>query len=947
MVKFFMEKLIIKGAKEHNLKNVNLELDKNKLIVFTGLSGSGKSSLAFDTIYAEGQRRYVESLSSYARQFLGMMEKPDVESIEGLSPAISIDQKTTSKNPRSTVGTVTEIYDYFRLLYARVGVPHCPNCGKRIRKQSVDEIVDQILELEEGTKLLILAPVIRGKKGEHVKLLEQILRDGFVRVRINGEIFDLSEGIPELEKNKKDTIEVVVDRIKINSEIRGRLSQSVEVALHYGSNLLGVYLVDKNEEKIFSANYACPDCSISLEELSPRMFSFNTPYGACKECMGIGELMSIDPDRIVPDKEKRLCDPSLIHCWSGSTTDSISLMYIRGLCEHYNVDINTKYKDLPKDFLNVLLYGSNGEKIKFSHITKTLSRNFEAEFEGVVNILERRYVETKSNGMKAFYQQYMSSTPCQKCNGARLKKESLSVTFGSLNIYELCKKDIAYIKKYVNDNFERLSEKNKMIAGQIVKELNSRLQFLIDVGLDYLTLARSAATLSGGEAQRIRLATQIGSGLTGVLYVLDEPSIGLHQRDNEKLIASLKKMRDLGNTLIVVEHDEDTIRAADHVVDIGPKAGIHGGEVVYSGNIENLLKSKESITGKYLSGELKIEVPQKRRSKKSSSLKIIGAKEHNLKNINVNIPLGVFNCVTGVSGSGKSTLVNEILYKFVASKLNNSRIKPGNCKDIKGIEKIDKVICIDQAPIGRTPRSNPATYTGMFDYIRDIFAMTNEAKARGYQKGRFSFNVAGGRCEACSGDGIVKIEMNFLPDVFVPCEVCKGKRYNKETLEVKYKGKSISDVLDMTVEEALEFFSNIPQIKQRLQTLVDVGLSYITLGQPSTTLSGGEAQRIKLATELSKKDTGSTLYILDEPTTGLHTDDVNKLIKILQRLTDANNTLVVIEHNLDVIKCADNIIDLGPEGGEAGGNIIVCGTPEEVAKCDESYTGKFLKNMLK
>ena len=940
-----MEKLIVKGAREHNLKNVDLELEKNKLIVFTGLSGSGKSSLAFDTIYAEGQRRYVESLSSYARQFLGIMEKPDVESIEGLSPAISIDQKTTSKNPRSTVGTVTEIYDYFRLLYARAGIPHCPVCGKRIRKQSIDEIVDQILTLDNGTKILVMAPIIRGKKGEHIKLLEQILRDGFVRVRVNGEICDLSEGLPSLEKNKKDTIEVVVDRIVMSDEIRKRLADSVETALHYSNNLVTIKIVD-GEEKLFSANYACPDCLVSLEELSPRMFSFNTPYGACEVCTGLGELLKIDVDRIIPDKEKLLSDPTLIHCWSGSTTDSISLMYIRGLCEHYNVDINTKYKDLKKDFINVLLYGSNGEKIKFKHITKSLTRDFESEFEGVVNVLERRFAETKSLGMKAFYEQYMSTLPCPSCGGTRLKKESLAVTFGTLNIDQLCKKNIKYIKKYINENYEKLSIKNKMIAEQIVKELNSRLQFLIDVGLEYLTLARSAGSLSGGEAQRIRLATQIGSGLTGVLYVLDEPSIGLHQRDNEKLINSLKKMRDLGNTLIVVEHDEDTMREADYIVDIGPKAGVHGGNVVFAGTPKEILNSEESITGKYLSGKLKIEVPSKRRDFKNGFIKIIGAKEHNLKNIDVEIPLGVFNCVTGVSGSGKSTLVNEILYKSIAKKLNNDRIRPGKCEKIIGLENIDKIICIDQSPIGRTPRSNPATYTGMFDYIRDIYAMTNEAKSRGYQKGRFSFNVAGGRCEACSGDGIVKIEMHFLPDVFVPCEICKGKRYNKETLEVKYKGKSISDVLDMTVEEALGFFENVPKIKQKLQTLYDVGLSYITLGQPSTTLSGGEAQRIKLASELSKTDTGNTLYILDEPTTGLHTDDVKKLIGILQRLTNANNTLVVIEHNLDLIKCADNIIDLGKEGGDAGGELIFNGTPEEIIKCKESYTGKFLKQLL-
>ena len=941
-----MDKLIIKGAKEHNLKSVDLELEKNKLIVFTGLSGSGKSSLAFDTIYAEGQRRYVESLSSYARQFLGIMEKPDVELIEGLSPAISIDQKTTSKNPRSTVGTVTEIYDYLRLLYARVGIPHCPNCGKRIKKQSVDEIVDQIMALDEGTKIMIASPVIRGKKGEHVKLLEQILKDGFVRVRVNGQMYDLSEEMPKLEKNKKDTIEVIVDRLVIKEDIRSRLTDSVETALHYSNSLINLIIVDK-EEKIFSANYACPDCSISLEELSPRMFSFNTPYGACPECTGIGRLMKVDEDRIIPDKEKTLADPSLIHCWSGSTTDSISLMYIRGLCEHYKVDINTKYKDLDKKFKEVLLYGSKDEKIKFKHVTKTLVRDFEAEFEGVINILERRYVETKSMGMKKFYELFMSEADCPACHGTRLKKEVLSVKVGNLNIDEMCRKDIRKIKKYVDEFYEKLSKKNKMIAEQIVKELDNRLNFLIDVGLEYLTLARSAGSLSGGEAQRIRLATQIGSALTGVLYVLDEPSIGLHQRDNEKLIASLKKMRDLGNTLIVVEHDEDTMREADYIVDIGPKAGINGGNIVFNGTPEEILKDENSITGKYLSGKLKIEVPENRRKIKKDVIEIVGAKENNLKNINVKFPLGVFNCVTGVSGSGKSTLVNEILYKAVASELNDKKIKPGKHDKIKGIQKIDKIINIDQSPIGRTPRSNPATYTGIFDGIRDIFASTKDAKERGYQKGRFSFNVEGGRCEACSGDCIIKIEMNFLPDVYVPCEVCKSKRYNKETLEVKFKGKSISDVLEMTVEEALEFFKNFPTISRKLQTLMDVGLSYVKLGQSSTTLSGGEAQRIKLATELSKIGTGNTLYILDEPTTGLHTDDVKRLIKILQRLTDANNTLVVIEHNLDVIKCADNIIDLGPEGGDGGGTVICSGTPEEICECESSHTGRFLKKYLK
>lgn len=942
------DKLIIKNAKENNLKNIDLEIPRDKLVVFTGLSGSGKSSLAFDTIYAEGQRRYVESLSSYARQFLGLMEKPDVELIEGLSPAISIDQKTTSKNPRSTVGTVTEIYDYLRLLYARVGVPYCPNCGKRIKKQTIDEIVDQILEYEEGTKILVMAPVIRGKKGEYVKLFEQTLKDGFIRVRVDGEVYDLSDGIPQLDKQKKHNIEIIVDRLVVSSNIRQRLADSVELASNHANNLVLVAKVGADEQ-LFSQNYACPDCGINIEELTPRMFSFNSPFGACPDCTGLGELLKIDVDKIMPDKEKKLNDYMAIRGWSGagSIVDTISNMYITGLCKHYGIDPNTKLKDLPKDFMNVLLYGSNGEKIKFEHVTKTLKRDFESEFEGVVHTLERRFAETKSAGMKTYYEQFMSTSHCDLCDGARLKREALSVKIGGLNIHELCNRNVKAIKEFINQVYEtKMSQKNKMIAEQIVKELNSRLQFLIDVGLSYLTLSRSAGTLSGGESQRIRLATQIGSGLTGVLYILDEPSIGLHQRDNEKLLNSLKKMRDLGNTLIVVEHDEDTMNEADYIVDIGPGAGVHGGNVVFSGTPKEILNCEESITGKYLSGKLKIEVPKKRRKAENGYIEVKGAREHNLKNINVKFPIGLFTCVTGVSGSGKSTLVNEILYKTLAGKINRAITKPGKHQKILGIENIDKVINIDQSPIGRTPRSNPATYTGMFDAIRDIFASTNEAKLRGYQKGRFSFNVPGGRCEACSGDGIIKIEMHFLPDVYVPCEICKGKRYARETLEVKYKGKSISDVLDMTVEEGLEFFKNIPTIKNKLQTLMDVGLGYIKLGQPSTTLSGGEAQRIKLATELSKRATGKTLYILDEPTTGLHMDDVAKLIKILQRLTDANNTLVVIEHNLDVIKSADYIVDLGPEGGDNGGTIVATGTPEKISKCEESYTGKFLKKVL-
>ena len=942
------DKIIIKGAKENNLKNVDLEIPRNKLVVFTGLSGSGKSSLAFDTIYAEGQRRYVESLSSYARQFLGLMEKPDVEYIEGLSPAISIDQKTTSKNPRSTVGTVTEIYDYLRLLYARVGVPHCPKCGKRIKKQTVDEIVDQILTLEEGTKIIVMAPVIREKKGEYIKLFERILKDGYTRVRVDGIGYDLSDETPALDKKKKHTIEVVVDRLVIKDSIRKRLADSVELASNYSNNLVLIENLTKKREVLFSMNYACPDCMISLDELTPRMFSFNSPFGACPACTGLGEILRIDPEKIMPNKEKKLSDYGAIQGWSaaGMVIDSMSKMYLEGLCNHYGIDIDTKLKDLPKDFMNILLYGSNGEVIKFKHNGRTTKREFETEFEGVINTLQRRFAETKSPGMKAFYEGFMSSSHCNICDGARLKKESLAVTVGDLNIYQLCNKNIIAIKSYINKVYEKFSNKNKIISEQIVKELNSRLGFLIDVGLEYLTLSRAAGTLSGGEAQRIRLATQIGSGLTGVLYILDEPSIGLHQKDNEKLLSSLKKMRDLGNTLIVVEHDEDTMREADYIVDIGPKAGINGGNVVFAGTPKEILKCEESITGKYLSGKLKIEVPLKRRKQDKGYIQIKGAKEHNLKKINVKIPVGNFTCVTGVSGSGKSTLVNDILFKEANNKINKSRYPVGKHDKILGLDKIDKVINIDQSPIGRTPRSNPATYTGMFDQIRELFSLTNEAKLRGYKKGRFSFNVPGGRCEACSGDGIIKIEMHFLPDVYVPCEVCKGKRYSRETLEVKYKGKSIADVLDMTVEEALEFFKNVTKIRTKLETLMDVGLGYIKLGQSSTTLSGGEAQRIKLATELSKRATGQTLYILDEPTTGLHMDDVNKLIKILQRLTDQNNTLVVIEHNLDVIKSADYIVDLGKDGGDNGGTLVASGTPEQIAKCEESYTGEFLRKIL-
>ncbi len=935
--------IIIKGAKEHNLKNINLVIPRDKLVVITGLSGSGKSSLAFDTLYAEGQRRYVESLSSYARQFLGLMEKPDVELIEGLSPAISIDQKTTSKNPRSTVGTVTEIYDYIRLLYARIGVPYCPKCGKKIEKQTIDQIVDNILELEQGTKIQVLAPVIRGRKGEFTKLLEDFQKEGFVRARIDGEIVELSDDI-SIDRKKKHNVEIVVDRLVIKPDIRSRLTESVEIALKHANNLVSIDISGK-ETKLYSQNYACPDCGISFDELSPRMFSFNNPFGACPACTGIGYLMKMDPDLIIPDKNKTLYDG--VKAFGSSTMkkgETMAKMYFESIARHYGVDISVPIKKLPKDFLDKILYGTGTEEIDFEYASAAGVRRFTTPFEGVIPTLERRHNETKSQGMRDFYEYYMSESECPECNGARLKKEVLAVRVGDKNINELTSMSIDKIKDYLNSL--QLSEKDQMIADQIFKELNKRLQFLMDVGLEYLTLSRSAGTLSGGEAQRIRLATQIGSGLTGVLYILDEPSIGLHQRDNEKLIATLKKLRDLGNTVLVVEHDEDTMYAADQIIDIGPGAGMHGGNVMAQGTAEEIKLVADSITGQYLSGKKQIPVPKKRRKSNGKAIEVKGASENNLKNINVKFPLGQFVCVTGVSGSGKSTLVNEILYKTVAKELNGSTEKPGKCKEIKGLHNIDKIINIDQSPIGRTPRSNPATYTGAFDIIRDIFAGTNEAKMRGYEKGRFSFNVQGGRCEACNGDGILKIEMHFLPDIYVPCEVCKGKRYNKETLEVKYKGKTIADVLDMTVEEALVFFENIPRIKQKIQTLYDVGLGYIKLGQPSTTLSGGEAQRIKLATELSKKATGKTLYILDEPTTGLHIADVHKLVEILQRLVDTGNSVIVIEHNLDLIKTADYIIDLGPEGGDNGGQIVAVGSPEHICRNEQSYTGKFLKKYL-
>ena len=940
------DKIIIKGAKEHNLKNINLEIPRDKLVVITGLSGSGKSSLAFDTLYAEGQRRYVESLSSYARQFLGLMEKPDVESIDGLSPAISIDQKTTSKNPRSTVGTVTEIYDYIRLLYARVGVPYCPNCGKKIEKQSIDQIVDNVMKLKEGTRIQILAPVVRSRKGEYTKLFEDLQKDGFARVRVDGEIYDLTDMEDvKLDKKKKHEIEIVVDRLVIKPEITARLTESIEVALKHADNLV---LIDVVGDKtiLYSCNYACPDCGFSFPELTPRMFSFNNPYGACPKCSGIGYLMKMDEDLIIPDKNKTLYDG--VKAFGSSTMkkgDTMARMYFESIGAHYGVNIkNKKIKDLPRDFLDKILYGTGDEEIDFEYSSYAGVRKFTAPFEGVIPTLERRHNETKSQGMRDFYEMYMSNMHCDECNGARLKKEILCIKIGGKNINELTDMSIKQIQEFLR-NLE-LTDSQKMIAEMILKEVDARLQFLIDVGLEYLTLSRSAGTLSGGEAQRIRLATQIGSGLTGVLYILDEPSIGLHQRDNDKLIATLKKLRDLGNTLIVVEHDEDTMYAADQVIDIGPGAGVHGGNVMAQGTAEEIKQVKGSITGDYLSGRKQIHVPSQRRKGNKKCIEVVGATENNLKNISVKFPLGVFTCVTGVSGSGKSTLVNEVLYKNIAQQLNGASEKPGKCKQIKGLSNIDKIINIDQSPIGRTPRSNPATYTGAFDLIRDIFAGTNEAKMRGYAKGRFSFNVAGGRCESCNGDGVHKIEMHFLPDVYVPCEVCKGKRYNRETLEVKYKGKNIADVLDMTVEEALGFFENIPKIKNKIQTLYDVGLGYIKLGQPSTTLSGGEAQRVKLATELSKRATGKTLYILDEPTTGLHIADVHRLVDILQRLVDTGNSIIVIEHNLDLIKTADHIIDLGPEGGDAGGEVVAVGTPEQICKNDRSYTGKFLVKYL-
>lgn len=936
------DEIVIRGAREHNLKNLNLTIPRDKLIVFTGLSGSGKSSLAFDTIYAEGQRRYVESLSSYARQFLGQMEKPDVDTIEGLSPAISIDQKSTNNNPRSTVGTVTEIHDYLRLLYARIGIPHCPKCGRVIRRQTVDEVVEQVMAFGEGARVQIIAPAVRGRKGEHVKLLEQIQKDGYVRVKVDGGIYDIAD-VPKLDKKLKHTIDVIVDRIVVRAGAESRLAGSLETAFAFGAGLAKVE--HNGEEQLFSENYACPDCGVSIEELTPRMFSFNNPYGACPTCSGLGALMKIDPALIVPNEELSLRQGAInVTGWQSSNTASIAGMYLAALGDKYGFDMDTPFNKLSEQARHAILYGTGNERIHIEYHREFGEGSYDSPFEGVIPNLERRYKETQSDYMKHEIEEYMANIPCPDCKGKRLKSESLAVTVGGMNIAQLSDMTVRHAREKLSAL--TLNKTEEMIAGRILKEIDSRLGFLISVGLDYLTLSRAAGTLSGGEAQRIRLATQIGSSLVGVLYILDEPSIGLHQRDNAKLIDTLKGMRDIGNTLIVVEHDEETMLNADYIVDIGPGPGEHGGEVVFAGTPEEIMTDEKSITGKYLSGREYIAVPAKRRETGENWLQIRGARANNLKNVNVDIPLGVFTCVTGVSGSGKSSLVNEVLKKTLLRDLNRARTRPGEHDEILGIDKLDKIIDIDQSPIGRTPRSNPATYTGLFDLIRDVFAQTPDAKMRGYTNGRFSFNVKGGRCEACRGDGILKIEMHFLPDIYVPCEVCGGKRYNRETLEVKYKGKTIADVLDMTVEEALKFFAPLPKLARKLQTLYDVGLGYIRLGQSSTTLSGGEAQRVKLATELARRDTGRTLYVLDEPTTGLHTDDVKRLIAILQRLCDGGSTVVVIEHNLDVIKTADYIIDLGPEGGDMGGTIVCTGTPEQVAQNKKSYTGIYLKSML-
>ena len=938
------DKIVIKGARAHNLKNVDLTIPRDQLVVFTGVSGSGKSSLAFDTIYAEGQRRYVESLSSYARQFLGQMEKPDVDLIEGLSPAISIDQKTTSHNPRSTVGTVTEIYDYLRLLYARIGIPHCPKCGKEIKKQTIDQIVDRIMELPERTKLQLLAPVVRGRKGEHVKLLEDAKKSGYVRVRVDGILYDLSEKI-ELEKNKKHNIEIVVDRLMVKEGMQMRLTESIETASALSGGLLIVDVNQGEDELLFSQSFSCPDCGVDLMEIEPRMFSFNNPSGACPTCTGLGMQMKFDEQLIVPNEELSIMQGAITAPGYNSVNakGSMSKVLFDALAAKYGFSLETPFKDLPRKIKDIIFYGTK-EKLRITYSNVRGTGTYDYAFEGVINTLQRRYNET-SEAMRAEFEEYMTNIECPDCHGKRLRPEVLAITVNGKNISEVTELSIGKMQEFFQSL--TLTERENMIAERILKEIHARVGFLIDVGLEYLTLSRTAGTLSGGESQRIRLATQIGSGLVGVVYILDEPSIGLHQRDNDKLLATLKHLRDIGNSLIVVEHDEDTMRAADFVVDIGPGAGRGGGEIVAAGSVEEIMAVERSVTGAYLSGRKKIEVPKERRPfVQDHKLVIRGAAENNLKNIDVEIPLGVFTCVTGVSGSGKSSLINEILYKRLAKELNRAKTRAGRHEEMLGLEKLDKVINIDQSPIGRTPRSNPATYTGLFDMIRDVFAQTTEAKVRGYQKGRFSFNVKGGRCEACSGDGIVKIEMHFLPDIYVPCEVCHGKRYNRETLEVKYKGKPISDVLDMTVEEALQFFENIPRIKNKLQTLYDVGLSYVQLGQSSTTLSGGEAQRVKLATELSRKSTGKTVYILDEPTTGLHTADVHKLVQILQRLTEGGNTVIVIEHNLDVIKTADYIIDLGPEGGDGGGTIVAVGTPEEICRVPASYTGKYLKPLL-
>ncbi len=936
--------LVIKGAREHNLKNVDITLPRDQLIVFTGLSGSGKSSLAFDTIYAEGQRRYVESLSSYARQFLGQMEKPDVDTIDGLSPAISIDQKSTSNNPRSTVGTVTEIHDYLRLLYARIGVPHCPKCGRPIERQSIDQVVDQVMALGEGTRVQVIAPAVRGRKGEHAKLLENIRKEGYVRVRVDGTVYDIAD-VPPLDKKLKHNIDVVVDRLVIRPGAEGRLNDSLETAFAFGGGLVKVDVVGK-EELLFSQNYACPDCGVSLEELTPRMFSFNNPFGACPTCTGLGTLMKIDPALVVPNESLSLAKGAIsVTGWQSANKESIAGMYFAALAEKYGFSLDTPFAELPKAAKRAILYGTGKERLHIEYRKEFGSGAFDSPFEGICNNLERRYRETQSEGMKQEYEAYMANIPCPDCGGKRLKPESLAVTVGGKSIAEVSDMTVLEAREFMNSL--TLTEQQRMIGEQIFREINARLGFLVDVGLDYLTLSRAAATLSGGEAQRIRLATQIGSGLVGVLYILDEPSIGLHQRDNARLLKTLQNMRDLGNTLIVVEHDEDTIRAADYIVDIGPGAGEHGGRVIAEGTLADIMRAPESITGQFLTGVQRIEVPQTRRDCGGKYLRVRGARANNLKNIDVDIPLGgVFTCVTGVSGSGKSSLVNEIVKKTLLRELNGARTRSGDHDAILGLEQLDKIIDIDQSPIGRTPRSNPATYTGLFDLIRDVYAQTPDARMRGYNNGRFSFNVKGGRCEACRGDGIIKIEMHFLPDIYVPCEVCHGKRYNRETLEVRYKGKSISDVLEMTVEEALAFFAPLPRLAKKLQTLYDVGLGYVRLGQPSTTLSGGEAQRVKLATELSRKDTGRTLYVLDEPTTGLHVADVKRLLAILQRLCENGSSVVVIEHNLDVIKTADYIIDLGPEGGNRGGTVVATGTPEEVAEIPESYTGQYLKPIL-